>query len=251
MSTARLLATAAGAGVPLLLSNAAGADFTGITWVLKDISGFEGDVAVVTNVYAAFSDDDGDGIGDGRLIGVVGLPGLEVNVTVQDGVFYQHPLNTNNLGHTAPPQAAVDMFPSMAVDSFMTIGLKVVSGLIDDETTLSPPPLYWGGPDASWTDTRLQINDGAWFAFNIDSEQTLPGHFDNQPGAVLIGQFSVAADGAGPLAGVFGQFLIFGEKGDGSTFQKYVTFDATPHPAPGTLALLGAAGFFLTRRRRR
>jgi hypothetical protein len=249
MSTTRLLATAAGAGVPLLLSNAAAADFTGITWVLKDISGYEADVAAVTNVYAAFSDDDGDGIGDGRLIAVAGFGGLPANVTVQDGVFYQNPLNSNNFGLTAPPQVAVDMFPSVAVDSFVTIGLKVVSGLIDDETTLSPLPLFWGGPDAYWTDTRLQINDGAWFAFNFDSEQTLPGHFDNPPGAVLIGQFSVAADGAGRLAGVFGQFLVQGENGDGSTFQEYVSFN-TVSPVPGTLAVIGVAGLLGARRRR-
>jgi MYXO-CTERM domain-containing protein len=252
MKTKSLLLLA-GAGAPLILSSAASADFVGLKIVKK--GGFEQWTSSVSNLYAIFSDDDGDGIGDGAVIGVAGLPGQELNISMREGTFYQNPLNTNNAGRTAPPQAFVDLFPSLAADTFVTIGLKVVPAGAADNTSLTPTFPLEGQepgvhPDGSWTDTRLQLNDGAWFSFNPDDPQARPGNADNPAGQVLIGQFSSNL-GAGPNVGIFGTILIQGENADGSTFSEYISFDQQNGPAPGTLALLGMAGLLGGRRRRR
>lgn len=241
----------AGAGAPLILSSAASADFVGLKTVTKSIDGFEEWVSKVVNLYAIFSDDNQDGIGDGALIGVAGLPGQEMNISVRDGVFYQNPLNTSNAGRTAPPEAFLNTFPSLRVDTFLTIGLKYVRTGSADDTSLTPTfPLEGGSTnDGSWSDTRLQIDDGAWFAFNPDTLQARPGNWDNTATQVLIGQFSVAA-GAGPTAGILGTALVQGEQSNGSVFMEYLSFDSQV-PAPGTLALLGSAGLLGLRRRRR
>jgi hypothetical protein len=242
----------AGVGAPLILSSAASADFVGLKVVNKSIDGFEEWVSNVVNLYAIFSDDTGDGIGDGALIAVSGLPGEEMNISVRDGVFYQNALNTSNAGRTSPPEAFIGTFPSLLVDTFLTIGLKYVPTGHADTTALTPTFPLEGGQteDGSWSDTRLQIDDGAWFAFNPDSDQARPGNWDNPATQVLIGQFSVAA-GAGPNAGVFGTVGLQGEQGDGTVFTDYLSFDSQMGPAPGTLALLGTAGLLGFRRRRR
>ena len=98
-----------------------------------------------------------------------------------------------------------------------------------------------------WTDTRLQLNDGAWFVNPIDSQGRV-GNDDNGPNTVLIGQFSIAA-GAGPNAGVFGTLRVDG-KNVGVAFATMLSFD-TQLPGPGSLALLGSAGLLGCRRRRR
>ena len=89
MKTARLLILA-GASAPLILSNVASGDFIGLKTVKKDFTGFEDLVFMTVNVYAMFSDDDGDGIGDGSVLTMGGTPFQPGNVNVRDGVFYQH-----------------------------------------------------------------------------------------------------------------------------------------------------------------
>ena len=178
-----------------------------------------------------------------------------MNISTIDGIFYQNILNTSNAGRTAPPGAFVDIFPSLAVDTFLTVGLKVVPQGFADTTALTPTfPTEGSQPgendDGSWTDTRLQVNDGAWFAFNPDSDQALPGNFDSPPGQVLVGQFSIAAEGAGANPGVFGMVLVQGEQADDSVFQEFISFDQQV-PAPGALALLGSVGLLGFGRRRR
>ncbi|MHC4107390.1 MAG: hypothetical protein ACYSTY_04810 [Planctomycetota bacterium] len=251
--TQRPSVRAALASAPLILSSAASADFVGLKAVSKPVSDFFAQwVDLVVNVYAEFSDDDGDGIGDGAVIAVAGLPGLEANVSVRDGVFYQNPLNTSNAGRTAPSLAFAGLFPSVLVDTFVTIGLKGVPAGHADTTVVTPTFPFEGdqpgrNPDGSWTDTRLQLNDAAWFAFNPDSDQTRPDNFDNPPTQVLIGQFSVEV-GAGPDMGVSGTLLVQGENGDGSVFQEYLSFDS---PSPGALGVIGIAGLLGWPRRRR
>ena len=214
----KTLAVATGVSAPLILTGSASADFVGITVVLKDITGFEDFVAKVVNLYAMFSDDDGDGIGDGLIFVCAGISGQPLNICVRDGVFYQHSLGED----TAPLQVLVDVFPALAVDTFVTIGVKT-EGVEGDETALSIP---WPGfgPDC------LSLGEnGGWFVTPVDP-QGRPGNFDNPPTAVLIGQFSVAA-GAGPNAGVFGDLVISGFHGDGRSFQEYLSFDSqVPRP---------------------
>ncbi len=213
----KTLAVAAAVGAPLILTGSASADFVGITTVSKDITGFEDFVAKVVNLYAIFSDDDGDGIGDGSILVCAGTLGQPLNICVRDGVFYQNPLNSNNNGRTAPSQGVVDIFPELAVDTFVTIGLKVVpQGHIDQTVLTAGFPKF--GLDC------LLVGDGGWFVLP-DDLQGHPNNFDNPPDAVLIGQFSVAA-GAGPNPGVSGTLLIQGFHGDGRPFQEYLSFDS-------------------------
>ncbi len=217
----KTLAVAAAVSAPLILTGSASADFVGITVFLKDITGFEDEVAKVVNLYALFSDDDGAGIGDGSILACAGIPGQPLNINVRDGVFYQNKLG----GMTAPLQLLVDIIPALAVDTFVTIGLKVVPvGHIDQTHLTAGFPQF--GRD------RLLVEDGAWFVLPNDL-QGQPGNFDNPPDAVLIGQFSVAA-GAGPNAGVFGTLLIQGFHGDGRLFLEYLSFDSQP-PCPWDL----------------
>ncbi len=216
----KTLAVATGVSAPLILTGSASADFVGITVVLKDITGFEDFVAKVVNLYAMFSDDDGDGIGDGSILACAGIPGQPLDINVRDGVFYQHKFG----GMTAPSQLLVDIFPELAVDTFVTIGLKVVPEGHSDQTVLTAGfPMF--GLDC------LLVEQGAWFVTPQDL-QGHPGNFDNPPTAVLIGQFSVAA-GAGPNAGVFGTLLIQGFHGDGTLFLEYLSFDTCPWDLDG------------------
>ncbi len=215
-------AVAAAVSAPLILTGSASADFVGITVVSKDITGFEDFVAKVVNLYAMFSDDDGDGIGDGSILVCAGTYGQPLNINVRDGVFYQNKFG----GMTAPSQLLVDIFPELAVDTFVTIGLKVVPVGHNDQTNLTAGfPMF--GSDS------LLVEDGGWFVLPNDL-QGQPDNFDNPPNAVLIGQFSVAA-GAGPNAGVFGTLLIQGFHGDGRLFLEYLSFDSQPPPCPWDL----------------
>ena len=213
----KTLAVAVAVSAPLILTGSASADFVGITTVSKDITGFEDFVARVVNLYAIFSDDDGDGIGDGLITVCAGIPGQPIDINVRDGVFYQNKFG----GDRAPSQPLVNVHPELAVDTFVTVGLKVVHirGRCDrgDATLLAP---NWPGFDPD----RLFTENSAWFVTPGDL-QGHPGNFDNRLNAVLIGQFSVAA-GAGPNASVFGTLVVSGEHGDGSAFQEFLSFDS-------------------------
>ena len=230
----RSLLILAGTSAPLILSGAASAEFLGLKAVFKDTTGFEDVVFIIVNVYATFSGDPGD-----LITAVVGVPGMPLNINVRDGVFYQNPFG----GDTAPNQALVDVFPSLAVDTFVTIGAKSFGTpqVPVDATILFPG---WPGFGVD----RLLVDDGGWYVTPNDL-QGHPGEADNPANQVLLGQFSVAA-GAGPFAGVFGTMLVQGQSG-GELFQEYVAFTTVQPPAPGALPLLGLAGLLGCRRRRR
>ncbi|MHC4082397.1 MAG: dockerin type I domain-containing protein [Planctomycetota bacterium] len=135
---------------------------------------------LVANVYAQFDNPDD------RLLAVAGTAGAPLIVEVLPGTFFQHEFG----GDTAPPEDLVEVFPSLAYDTFVTIGRKISAG--DDNTALSPA---WPGFGPS----SLSGDDLAWFALPPDSEQTAP----DANLRVLIGQFSGT-----DWAGVSGRFLV-------------------------------------------
>lgn len=215
---ARGLALLAGLGGTLLLGPDALADITSITWEEQDNP--YGLLSLA--IYATF-DNPND-----RLVAVAGSPLAPMHIEVIGGTFYQHVLGTD----LAPNPTAIASFPSLAYDSYVTIGK---STSIDDQTMLTPG---WPGFGASVLPSHPadQINI-AWFAIP-DEPQTLAGG-DLR---VLLGVFSTA-DGIGFEGSLLVQASVDGDP----MVQTMFSFDTTP--APGTWAALGVAA--LARRRRR
>lgn len=89
----------------------------------------------VYDLYVEFDDPDDNLV----------LMGTDLTYIWTDdpGGFYQHPFGTN----TAPSQGAIDLFPELAYDSFVTIGVLVNDG----------------------TDATATANFDSW-AFNFDGE---------------------------------------------------------------------------------
>ncbi len=158
----KTLVFAAGVSAPLILGGSAPAAFTGITTVSKpnEFGLF------VCNVYAEF-DDTAD-----TIMGVSGTPNAPISITVTGGTFFQHAFG----GDLAPPQALVDVFPDLAVDTFVTVGVKTNEGV--DETFIGPG---WPGFGA---DTLLVDNNYWWVP------QGAPQGVPDASGQILIGQFS-------------------------------------------------------------
>jgi len=135
----------------------------------------------VVNVYAVF-----DGPGDDLMQGV-GARGISpLFIEVVDGTFYQHPFGNDK----APGAAAADFFPSLAFDTFVTIGVKSVDpkglygGQPEDETSLG---INWPGFGPSTVETT----SGFWGVSSAYAQaDPFNADFVAGDGAVLIGQFS-------------------------------------------------------------
>ena len=217
----KTLAVLAGVGAPLILSGSVSGEFVGITTTSKP-NPFG---LLVVNVYANF-----DSPGEDHMVGVAGTPLSPLHIWVEGGVFYNHPFGSD----LAPPGGFLEIFPSLAFDTFVTIGKKTSAG---DATLISPGFPELTGPSlwtvsAGWVVTPNNPQGNPFDAVN-----SFPGN-----GQVLIGQFSTA-DGTG----IGGTMLL--KIGPGGT-QAYVSFFL---PSPGTLAMMGmtgVAGLFGTRRRR-
>jgi hypothetical protein len=187
---------------------------------------------LVCNVFAVF-----DRPGQDFFLAVSGKPQGPISIDVVGGTFYQHPQG----GDTAPLAALVDLFPSLAYDSFVTIGVKSVGlgGQPEDHLTLSPGWLGFGpstlppspGANAGWAVTPGQPQADP---FN-------PSFFAGD-GHVLIGQFSTANGTA--ISGMM-QLLVIS---NGVLLSQLVNFIHVP--SPGGLPLLMAASLLARRRRR-
>ncbi|MHC4709746.1 MAG: hypothetical protein ACYTA3_04815 [Planctomycetota bacterium] len=171
----KALSVLAGFGGSLIVSGPAPGAFQGFLVVSKWHDGG----LRAANVYAQFNNPDD------RLLAVAGTAGAPMIVEILGGALFQHKLG----GDTAPQEDLVQLFPSLAYDTFVTIGVKVNAG--DDWTTLTP---HWPGYGPS----SLSGDDLAWFV-PPDSEQAAP----DASLRVLIGQFSGAE-----WAGVSGRFLV-------------------------------------------
>jgi hypothetical protein len=172
----KALAVLAGLGAACIACDRSAGEYLGLTHVYKP-NPFGIDVC---NVYAQFDHSDD------RLLAVAGTADAPMMVDVwSGGTLYQHTFG----GDTAPQQEFIDLFPSLAYDTFGTIGVKVNDGT--DSTTLTP---FWPGFGA----IEVGAANLAWFV-TPDDAQAAP----DPGGRVLLGQFSTA-DGFAPR----GRFLI-------------------------------------------
>jgi MYXO-CTERM domain-containing protein len=230
MKTKTLLVLA-GVGAPLIATASADAGFVGLK-VVKKIPNPYGILTI--NVYAEF-----DNQGNDSFDVAAGTPGTPLFIGVTGGgTFWNRAFG----GDTAPSSGLVAVFPSLAFDSFYTIGLKSTTPGVPDVTPLSNMPTL--GSNAGPFVTSVFTTNGAWGAVPPTAPQADPWAPESNggPGQVLIGQFSTTNG-----TGFYGSFVI-SFVADGQTAQAAVSF---AWPAPGTLALLGLAGLTSTRRRRR
>ena len=96
---------------------------------------------VACRVYAEFSEPDD------MLVGVGGTADVPLQISVTGGTFNQVPFG----GDLAPFAALVAVFPSLALDTFVTIGIDMNDGTDD---TLLVPGWPGFGPDS------LETTDG-------------------------------------------------------------------------------------------
>ena len=230
----KTLSVLAGISAPLILTGSADAGFVGITTTAKPNS-FN---LYVVNVYAEF-----DNAGNDAMQSVAGTPNNPLSISVVGGSFWnQVPFG----GDTAPSAALVGLFPSLAFDTFVTIGVKMVGvgGQPFDGTTLvGNLPLPVAG-------TSFGTTNGSWAILGplpqgnpFDPINSFPGD-----GRVLIGQFSMEIPADTPY-GFMGEFKM-GLVSDGVVVAANGTFSSVV-PTPGALGLIGLAGLLSTRRRRR
>ena len=167
----RTLAVAAGVSAPLILSGSASGGFVEVTSTSKP-NAFG---LLVVNVYAVF-----DRPGQDAVVAVAGTPATPLLIQVTGGTFYNHSFGNDN----APNPLLIDAFPSLAFDSFVTIGKKVSTG---NQLTITP-----GFPGVSGSQLAT---DGSGWAVTPNNPQGNPFDAVNcfpGDGRVLIGQFSTA-----------------------------------------------------------
>jgi len=249
----KALSILAGVAVPLMATTTANAGFVGIKVVQKFLPGgillplIDHDnnpatppvQALVCNVFATFNRP-----GQDLFLSAAGTPGSPMDIhIVGGGTFFQHPFGDN--AGRAPSANLIAVFPSLAYDSFVTIGVKAVGpppiGQQPDALVLTPGwpgfgPSSLGGTNLGWAVTP---ND-------LQSDPFNPNYISGN-GQVLIGQFTTVFNPN--ISGVSGMFRILVRSNNVAT-QLNVSF-LHPIPAPGALALLGTAGLVGTRRRRR
>lgn len=225
------LSILAGVGAPLILSGSADAGFLGIKVEAKE-NQFG---LFVVNVFAVF-----DRPGEDFMLAVAGTPNAPMDIRVKEGTFFQHDFGSDQ----APLGAAIDLFPLLAYDTFVTIGVKQVGpgggnpGQPNDALGLTPG---WPGFGPS----SLKGTELGWFLLPDDPQGDPfdPNYFPGN-GQVLIGQFATA-DGTGIMGTMLLQYISNGDFGE-----TVVSFDLQV-PAPGAFALLAVAGLLGTGRRRR
>ena len=214
----RFLALVGGCCAPLLVTGPATASFTGIT--TESRSNAFG-ISVIS-VYAEF-----DQLGD-RVTAIAGTPQSPLSISVIGGTFFQHVAGSDR----APLDTVVALFPSLAYDTFVTIGVNLLDLDGNDggqtEDFMFTTPLWPGfGPSS------LELIADAWavLPFAAQGDPFNPA-FVAGDGRTLIAQLATT-DGTGFEGSVLVQYLSGGLPG--------ATYASFTHiiPAPGTLALLG------------
>ena len=221
----KTLSVLAGVGAPLILTADASAAFLGIKVVGKPNSfGL-----IVCAVYAEF-----DRPGQDFMQAVAGTANNPMLIQVLGGgTFYNHAFG----GNTAPNAALIAAFPSLAFDTFVTIGAKQFTPTLPDNTVLTPG----FGP---LTGTQLFTTVSGWAVTPIDPQgDPFNTDYSSGNGQLLLAQFATA-DGTG-----FSGTMLTKAVSNGIIGQYVVSFFHVP--APGALALLGTAGLLGARRRRR
>lgn len=224
----RNLSLLIGVGAPLIVAGSATAGFVGVKAVSKKNPGG----LFVCNVYAIFDRPDDE------MVAVAGTPQNALDIFVKNGKFYQDPQGSPL---TAP---FLQFLPGasglLAYDTFITIGTKTddLFSTLDDVSTT---------PGLEFQNDSISTINGSWFILPVGPGNGGLGQ-PNANGQVLVFQGSFFLDsGAGGIAGT----LRFNFTSNGVAGQSaYVSFDHQV-PAPGAVALLGAAGLLGVRRRRR
>ena len=216
MNNLKLLGLTAGVG-SLILASSASADFQGISWTATASSFGNG---TVYQIYADVQAGD-------QLNAVYGDDSIMLTIDSDSG-FYNHAGG----GATVANQSdfMLGIFPSLADDSYVTIGLSNATGNAMLDIGIDFTNFDAGG--------AITTDNGSWFATPDDAQVYEVG------GKVLIGNFTVA-DGDH----VFGTINMQGKNADNSNWAAAgVAFDTAP--TPGALALLGLAGLAARRRRK-
>jgi len=204
-----------------LIASSAMADYTGLSSVNVD----NGDGTWTAQIYANFSaaTDELDAVfGDAQ----------NALLIESSSSFYQNALGGATSAAINP--ALIPLFPSLALDSWVTIGLEDQTG-----NNMLNIGIDFAGFEAGGS---ISTDNGSWFA-TPDDAQVLAG----ADLRVLVGQFTMV----GLDSNVSGILNLQGKAGDFETFQaRDQAFDFSMVPAPGALALLGLAGVVSRRRRK-
>ncbi len=229
----RTLCLLAGTAVPLILTGSAPAGFTGISTASKPNPWG----LLTVNVYAEFDrPDPGDGSGD-HMLGVFGTPKHPLRIEVIGGTFYQSPFS----GDQPPRCEWCGVFPSIAFDTFVTIGVKYVGyengHQPEDHMVLTGE---WPG----FGDSTLETSNAGWAVIALDAQSdpfnplfSFPGN-----GQILIGQFSTL-DGSAIQGTMLLQFIS-----NGVADEAVVSF-LHAIPGPGCLPALALCALTAQRRR--
>ena len=217
MDTKILLGLTAGVG-SLILAGTATADFQYLTLEVVDNGGL-----VAGTTYDLYANVDAGG----RVDAVYGDGANTLSIGVDGGNFVQNIYGGNTSMDINP--AFLPIFPSLAYDSFVTIGLTDSTG-----NALNNIGIDFTGFAAGGT---LSTDNGTWFVTPDDAQGNESG------GRVLLGRFTI--DG-GDLEG---SINLQGRDSSGTVWNADgLSFSTIP--APGALALLGLAGLASRRRRK-
>ncbi len=197
------LAVLAGMSAPLILSGSASAGFIGIETTSKP-----NEFGIFTvNIYAVF-----DRPGEDHMLATFGTREIPLTIQVTGGTFYNHPFG----GDTAPQPVLIEAFPSLAYDTFVTIGKKDADG--DALLVVAGFPIgITGSVLETLSGWLVTVDDPQGNPF--DPANSFPGD-----GSVLIGQFSTADGNA--ISGTIPMEYI----SNGFTEQSVVTFHHTLDP---------------------
>ena len=196
-----------------MIAGSAMADYAGLDYDAIN----NGDGTWTAMIYATFTAETDE------LDAVFGDADNFLSISASSS-FHQHALGS----YGAPMAALLPLYPSLAMDSYVTIGRTS-----DADNNMMHIGINWddfednGG--AIWTD------NGSWFATPDDNQVHDPGD-----GRILIGQFTSDSFFA------TGTVSLQGKNADGSNWSAY---SVSWIPAPGALALLGLAGLASRRRR--
>ncbi|MCH2146393.1 MAG: hypothetical protein MK073_01065 [Phycisphaerales bacterium] len=204
-----------------LITVPAMADYTGLSME----SSVNADGTWTARIYANFTE------GTDMLNAVYGDANNDLYIDTTSS-FYQNDVGGNTSANIN--SALIPLVPSLAWDSWVTIGLEDNTGNAMNNIGVDFSGFEGGG--------AINSNNGSWFA-TPDDAQCLAG----ADLRVMIGQFTmIDSDGA-----VFGTLNLQGKVGDFETFQATgQAFEFSMIPAPGALALLGLAGVASRRRRK-
>ncbi len=174
MKMQRLARLCVGAA-PLILTGPSRAEFQGIQ--AKFVANPYG--LLVCRIYAVF-----DRPGEDLMHAVAGTSNAPLTINLIGGEFYQHPLG----GDTAPTDADIQASPSLAFDTFVTIGVGSVGepdGQPADNTILTPGFPVFLGSSVTTTEGGWGVAPTVPQSDPFDLVGTSPGS-----GRVLLGQFS-------------------------------------------------------------